>query len=376
MPRKNVSNVSVKVTTDTKAAVTGLDKFERKINGVGKTINRFKGILSGALAVAGISAAVNAVTRLGRAWFEVSAGIDKTAKQAAQLGESFGDIRDAQFAVEKLTGLGADQTFAVLRRFDRRAGDVIRGTGPIKAFEELGIVAEDFQRLKTKDKLLAVAEAFARIDKTRRLSILGQLGDIEALPLISALAENTEQLRAELGKFSSDRLTDQEVMAVTEMRDKFRDIEERWRSVKEGVAADPRVLKAFGELADALNRLLSDDKFIDSLKDLVANLAKLLETYLPAIGQTANVAATGSSIGTFYEDIQPFTFRNLSNLSAYWERIKARSQQTNFGLQPFRFSSEPQEFVAPIVDAVNSNTDAVRQGPANRPAMVNIAPGS
>ncbi|MTI13428.1 hypothetical protein [Sansalvadorimonas verongulae] len=144
---------------------------------------------AGAAAAAGATAAFAATARLADK-------LDVIGKQASKLGMTTDALQEMQFAAE-LSGVSAETMNMALQRQSRRIAEAAQGTGEaVNALEELGLSAEELNKLSPDEQMMKIADAMSQVknanDKTR-LSM--KLWDSEGVALINVVNGGSEALK-------------------------------------------------------------------------------------------------------------------------------------------------------------------------------------
>lgn len=122
--------------------------------------------------------------------------VDALAKTADKLGVTTEALAQLRFAAEQ-TGIETSKFDTALQRFTRRLGDAASGAGPaVKAFEALGLSAQELVKLSPDEAFKRVADAMQGVGtQTEKVSIAFKLFDSEGVGLVNTLALGSEGLQ-------------------------------------------------------------------------------------------------------------------------------------------------------------------------------------
>ena len=174
----------------------GLGDTEKAIG----NLQRSLGGMTGALAAAAGAAGFGLMAR------NALATADALGKTSLKLGVTANELFKFQTQAE-LAGISTDTANMALQRFVRRTAEAAQGTGEAKnALIELGISAEDIQKLPLSERMKVLADAFAGVkNPADRLRLAFKLFDSEGAAMVNMLEggseslEETERRMKELG---------------------------------------------------------------------------------------------------------------------------------------------------------------------------------
>lgn len=184
---ENVSIV-IKAFDKTKPAFGAVGK---SLKGVTSAIFSMKTALTGVAGVAGfgylIKSSLNATDTLS-----------KTANKIGTTTEALGGLR---YAAE-ITGVATNTMDMALQRFTRRTAEAAKGTGEAKgAIKELGLNAQELNKMPLDQRMIALADAFGKVDnESDQLRLAFKLFDSEGAALVNTLALGSDGLKELLGE--------------------------------------------------------------------------------------------------------------------------------------------------------------------------------
>ena len=185
------------------------------ISAIDKTKKAFSGVTSGLKAVAG--AVLNAKTAIvglvGAAGFgllisrslQATDTLTKTANKIGTTTEALGALRYAA----DLTGVSTQTMDMALQRFTRRTAEAAQGMGEAKgAIKELGINAQELNRMPLDERMIVLADAFQDVkSESDRLRLAFKLFDSEGAALVNTLSQGSDGLKEMLGEAKALGLT-------------------------------------------------------------------------------------------------------------------------------------------------------------------------
>lgn len=178
------------------------------ISALDKTKSGFSSATKGLKAVTG--AVLNAKTAIiglvGAAGFGaiISSSLkatDSLAKTAAKIGTTTEALGALRYAAD-LTGVSTQTMDMALQRFTRRTAEAAKGMGEAKgAIRELGINAQELNRLPLDERMIVLADAFQDVkSESDRLRLAFKLFDSEGAALVNTLSQGSEGLKEMLGE--------------------------------------------------------------------------------------------------------------------------------------------------------------------------------
>lgn len=185
------------------------------IKALDKTKAGFGSATKGLKAVAG--AVLNAKTAIvglvGTAGFGllISRSLQATdalAKTASKIGTTTEALGGLRYAAE-IAGIETRTMDMALQRFTRRTAEAAVGTGEAKgAIKELGINAQELNRMPLDKRMVVLANAFENVtSESDRLRLAFKLFDSEGAALVNVLAQGGDGLKEMLGEAKALGLT-------------------------------------------------------------------------------------------------------------------------------------------------------------------------
>lgn len=122
---------------------------------------------------------------------------DALAKTASKIGTTTDALSKLHHA-SQLSGVSTDTMNMALQRFTRRTSEASKGTGEaVGALRELGISADDIQRLPLDQRMIVLADAFGNVkSESDKLRLAFKLFDSEGAGLINMLNNGADGLSA------------------------------------------------------------------------------------------------------------------------------------------------------------------------------------
>jgi hypothetical protein len=124
--------------------------------------------------------------------------LSKTANKIGTTTEALGGLR---YAAE-ITGVATNTMDMALQRFTRRTAEAAKGTGEAKgAIKELGLNAQELNKMPLDQRMIALADAFGKVDnESDQLRLAFKLFDSEGAALVNTLALGSDGLKELLGE--------------------------------------------------------------------------------------------------------------------------------------------------------------------------------
>ena len=126
---------------------------------------------------------------------------DSLAKTAAKIGTTTEALGALRYAAD-LTGVSTQTMDMALQRFTRRTAEAAAGTGEAKgAIKELGINAQELNRMPLDKRMIVLADAFEGVkNESDRLRLAFKLFDSEGAALVNTLSQGSDGLKEMLGE--------------------------------------------------------------------------------------------------------------------------------------------------------------------------------
>ena len=191
---ENVSIV-IKAFDKTKPAFGAVGKA---LKGVTASIFSMRTALVGVAGVAGFG-------YLAKRSLDATDSLKKTADKIGTTTEALGALRYAA----NVSGVETRTLDMAMQRFTRRAAEAAAGTGEAKAaIRELGLNAQELNRMPLDEKMLALADAFGGVsNESDKLRLAFKLFDSEGAALVNTLGLGKDGLTAMLGEARALGLT-------------------------------------------------------------------------------------------------------------------------------------------------------------------------
>ena len=210
---------------------------------------------------------------------------DATAKTARRLQISTEALTAFRYAAEAM-GAQASNLDEALRIMTRRVGEFQSGTGEAaRAFQALGIAAEDLAGLSTAEQFELIRSRLAEVaDHSRRAALAAKIFDTNWAPLAPLLGLTNEEFRnlVERARALGITLSQEDAAAAEELSDLFNELSSTVRQL---------VVQVGSALAPALKEVLQ------WLRANVEGAARWVREHGAAIVMAAKVAAVVVSVG-------------------------------------------------------------------------------
>ena len=290
-----------------KITISAIDKTKKGFGSVGRALGGLtKSIFSMRTALVGVAGAAG-FGLLVRSSLNAT---DSLAKTASKIGTTTEALSGLRFAAE-ITGVATTTMDMALQRFTRRTAEAAKGTGEAKgAIRELGINAQELNRMPLDKRMLVLADAFSNVQsESDRLRLAFKLFDSEGAALVNTLSLGREGL--------ADLLGEAEALGVVMSSDAAEGVEDAVDSLTKLKAISKGLRDQFvAALAPAVEALTT--QFTDFFKEIsekkggvaefARNMAKAflnatlavvksLDTILTNVGKTFN--AFKSNISNF-----------------------------------------------------------------------------
>ena len=234
------------------------------ISAVDKTKKGFRGVTNGLKAVTGavFSMRTALIGAAGLAGFGllVKSSLstsDALVKTASKIGTTADALAGLRYAAE-LTGVATTTMDMALQRFTRRTAEAAMGTGEAKAaIKELGINAQELNRMPLDERMLVLADAFSGVrSESDRLRLAFKLFDSEGAALVNTLSKGREGLAEMLGeaKALGLGLSRDAAKGVEKANDEFTKLGSLFTGVTRQVTA--ALAPAIGFLTDTFTKFL------------------------------------------------------------------------------------------------------------------------
>jgi hypothetical protein len=265
-----------------KADVSG--KFKNMTSEVGKFSKRAL-VATGGVA-AGVFGLANSTATLG----------DEVAKTGDKIGIALGPFQELRYAAER-SGVSTQKLDSSLERFVKRMGEATSGTGAAKkAYDELGLSAEDLAKMTPEDSLAVVADRLSSVEnQSQKVALAAQLFGREGVGMINMLKGGSAGLQA----LRKDALATGYVLSEKAARDAetfkdaMLDAQLGMAGMKNTIGAE--LMPAVTELMGDLSWWMRENK--DKVKAFAATFGDKMKSALPVIRDLAvGVASTAKNV--------------------------------------------------------------------------------
>ena len=181
-----------------KITISALDKTKKGFGSATKGLKAVAGaVLNAKTAIVGLVGAAGFGALIASS-LRATDTLTKTANKIGTTTEALGALRYAA----DLTGVSTQTMDMALQRFTRRTAEAAKGMGEAKgAIRELGINAQELNRMPLDKRMIVLADAFAEVEsESDRLRLAFKLFDSEGAALVNTLAQGGDGLRAMLGE--------------------------------------------------------------------------------------------------------------------------------------------------------------------------------
>jgi predicted nucleic acid-binding Zn-ribbon protein len=221
-----------------KAQQTALDRLGKakvgeKFQNMRSEVGRFarQAVLAGTIAGGSIFAVANSTATLG----------DDVAKTADKIGIAMGPFQELRYAAER-SGVSTEKFDSSLERFIKRTGEATMGTGAArKAFDELGLSAEDLANMAPEAAMGVVADGLAAVDsQTRRVALAAQIFGREGVAMVNMMKDGSaglEELRRQ-GRLTGYVLSEQAARDAETFKDNLLDAQLGMQGLKNILGAE------------------------------------------------------------------------------------------------------------------------------------------
>ena len=183
---------------NTKIIISAVDKTQR---GLGSVTSRLKKVAGAVFSVRTALVGVAGAAGFGLLVKSSLNATDSLAKTASKIGTTTEALSGLRYAAD-LTGVSTQTMDMALQRFTRRTAEAAQGTGEAKdAILELGIDARQLVKVPLDQRMLILADAFAKVDnEADKLRLAFKLFDSEGAALVNTLGLGRDGLAEMLGE--------------------------------------------------------------------------------------------------------------------------------------------------------------------------------
>ena len=181
-----------------KITISALDKTKKGFGSATKGLKAVAGaVLNAKTAIVGLVGAAGFGALIASS-LRATDTLTKTANKIGTTTEALGALRYAA----DLTGVSTQTMDMALQRFTRRTAEAAKGMGEAKgAIKELGLNAQELNRMPLDKRMIVLADAFAEVEnESDRLRLAFKLFDSEGAALVNTLSQGGDGLRAMLGE--------------------------------------------------------------------------------------------------------------------------------------------------------------------------------
>lgn len=180
--------ITIKAFDKTKGAFSTATSGIKKVAGA---VFSLKTAIAGAVGAGGLALLVNRSLK----------ATDSLAKTASKIGTTTEALGALRYAAD-LTGVSTQTMDMALQRFTRRTAEAAAGTGEAKgAIKELGINAQELNRMPLDKRMIVLADAFENVtSESDRLRLAFKLFDSEGAALVNTLSQGSDGLKEMLGE--------------------------------------------------------------------------------------------------------------------------------------------------------------------------------
>lgn len=287
-----------------KADISG--KFSNMTGEVGRFGRRTA--LVGAGAAAGIFGIANSTATLG----------DQVAKTGDKIGIALGPFQELRYAAER-SGVSTDKFDSSLERFVKRMGEATQGTGAArKAYEELGLSAEDLSKLTPEKSLEVVADRLSSVEnQSQRVAIAAQLFGREGVAMVNMMKDGSLGLQAlrKDARATGYVLGEQAARDAEAFKDALLDAQLGMAGMKNTIGAE--LMPAITDMMGDLSAWMRENR--DQVIAFASNFGTKLKNAIPVLRDIAvGAASTAKTLGMITSNLAAMVggFDNLGMILA------------------------------------------------------------
>ncbi|QTN40923.1 phage tail tape measure protein [Marinobacter salsuginis] len=287
-----------------KADISG--KFSNMTGEVGRFGRRTA--LVGAGAAAGIFGIANSTATLG----------DQVAKTGDKIGIALGPFQELRYAAER-SGVSTEKFDSSLERFVKRMGEATQGTGAArKAYEELGLSAEDLAKLTPEKSLEVVADRLSSVEnQSQRVAIAAQLFGREGVAMVNMMKDGSAGLQAlrKDARATGYVLGEQAARDAEAFKDAMLDAQLGMAGMKNTIGAE--LMPAITDMMGDLSAWMRENR--DQVSAFASNFGTKLKNAIPVLRDIAvGAASTAKTLGLITSNLAAMVggFDNLGMILA------------------------------------------------------------
>ena len=204
-----ISNLIVKITANAAKFKSTLNKTKSLAVKWAKKVKSVVGVATKAFSLMATVVGVGLLIAINKS----AAAIDNLAKTSSKLGIEIGNLQKLHFIFEQ-TGVSIETGNMALQRMTRRVAEAAQGTGEaVKALDELGVSAEDLNKLSPDKQLFVLAEAMKGVvNQGDKVRLAMKLFDSEGVALVNTMGANINSLSSEFDDLGITLTTQQASM--------------------------------------------------------------------------------------------------------------------------------------------------------------------
>ncbi|MBY5938038.1 hypothetical protein [Marinobacter nauticus] len=310
-----------------KADISG--KFSNMTGEVGRFGRRTA--MVGAGAAAGIFGIANSTATLG----------DQVAKTGDKIGIALGPFQELRYAAER-SGVSTEKFDSSLERFIKRMGEATQGTGAArKAYEELGLSAEDLAKLTPEQSLEVVADRLSSVEnQSQRVAIAAQLFGREGVAMVNMLKDGSSGLQAlrRDARATGYVLSEQAARDAEAFKDAMLDAQLGMAGMKNTIGAE--LMPAITDMMGDLSSWMRENR--DQVSAFASNFGTKLKNAIPVLRDIAvGAASTAKTLGMITSHLATMVggFDNLGMILAVVLAMKPIMAILSFGKAIFMATS-------------------------------------
>ncbi len=259
---------------------------------------------------------------------------DSLAKTAAKIGTTTEALGALRYAAD-LTGVSTQTMDMALQRFTRRTAEAAAGTGEAKgAIKELGINAQELNRMPLDKRMIVLADAFEGVkNESDRLRLAFKLFDSEGAALVNTLSQGSDGLKEMLGEAKLLGLTMSSTAAkgVEDTVDSLTKLKSLFKGVTDQTVAAfaPAIKMIVVRFTNFLQRSIEAKGGVEAFaRSLAVDLLTGIQAALSGIESMTNgfIVLYNEAIKT-KNNIKDLFGVGLKDVSQYNEEIKALKEQ-------------------------------------------------
>lgn len=311
----------------------GMADISGKFSNMTGEVGRFgrRTALVGAGAAAGIFGIANSTATLG----------DQVAKTGDKIGIALGPFQELRYAAER-SGVSTEKFDSSLERFVKRMGEATQGTGAArKAYEELGLSAEDLAKLTPEKSLEVVADRLSSVEnQSQRVAIAAQLFGREGVAMVNMMKDGSAGLQAlrKDARATGYVLGEQAARDAEAFKDALLDAQLGMAGMKNTIGAE--LMPAITDMMGDLSAWMRENR--DQVSAFASNFGTKLKNAIPVLRDIAvGAASTAKTLGLIATNLATLVggFDNLGMILAVVLAMKPIMAILAFGKAIFMATS-------------------------------------